>query len=400
MTGTCIHSRPIHTKGQSCGGASPPAPKCAAGLNCMPTTPDASTQRYPGVCWPSAEISNVGGVCGDSSENATFVDAEGPYKSLVACAQRLVCIRDDRRWNESGNCKRKTDPEYVELIASSTTTSSAPTKTAAPIAGGKGALCGPEYQTDILAPSPKCTEGFCCGREGKCGIGDAFCGMGCQKAFGMCGPKIGESGSEGGNGTPSTRNGGSSATTSAGGKGGSTKTTQGTGRLTVRGSVSSTPIPTPKVYVEGGRKGAKPTRTTRKQKPKTTSRGPVQLTDIAFGYTKPHPAQALATPSPTTATHGPMPTGPTTTANAGKILPYPLTRMSVTSTSTKPRRVRTKPPIRNQPAVTRSAGRPAAPRPTQMAASHGGKPPKPAPRPTQHHLPGKNTVSKPVGTGT
>ncbi|APA06639.1 hypothetical protein SS1G_04786 [Sclerotinia sclerotiorum 1980 UF-70] len=172
--------------------------------------PDADVTRkssesgtFTGTCGPVNGVASSGSEAGSSSapagsssdESSSSPVASAPYSPAVSASSAPAPV-----------VSPSTTPISIEIIpttaASSTLTSAtvAPTSAAAsptvgattPSSSGTSGAVKPSVD-GLCSGGKTCTgSGFgpCCSRDGFCGIGDAWCGAGCQPGFGTCGTTI------------------------------------------------------------------------------------------------------------------------------------------------------------------------------------------------------------------
>ncbi|KAK8156434.1 hypothetical protein BKA80DRAFT_225161, partial [Phyllosticta citrichinensis] len=88
---------------------------------------------------------------------------------------RDVCSGSDDPW-----CGDGCQPEYGNCSATTTDPSKPPTSTTPSGIPFPDGACGPTYGYQT------CANSTCCSEWGFCGIGDGYCGAGCQTAYGQC----------------------------------------------------------------------------------------------------------------------------------------------------------------------------------------------------------------------
>ncbi|CAD6441607.1 82ef1843-6d2d-4030-a51c-dc3cc06517a2-CDS [Sclerotinia trifoliorum] len=172
--------------------------------------PDADVTRkssesgtFTGTCGPVNGVVSSGSEAGSSSAPAGSSSGESSG-SPVASAPSAPAVSASSA--PAPVASSSTTPISIEIIpttpASSTLSSATIASTSAAVSptvgatapsssGSSGAV---QPSTDGLCSGGKtCTgSGFgpCCSRDGFCGIGDAWCGAGCQPGFGTCGTTI------------------------------------------------------------------------------------------------------------------------------------------------------------------------------------------------------------------
>ncbi|KAJ8069910.1 hypothetical protein OCU04_000318 [Sclerotinia nivalis] len=173
--------------------------------------PDADVTRkssdsgtFTGTCGPVNGVASSGSEAGSSSAPAAGSSGGESSSSSTASAPSAPAVSVSSA--PAPVASSSTTPISIEIIpttAASSTLSSATiaaTSTAAsPTAGAttpssSGTSGAVQASTDGLCSGGKtCTgSGFgpCCSRDGFCGIGDAWCGAGCQPGFGTCGTTL------------------------------------------------------------------------------------------------------------------------------------------------------------------------------------------------------------------
>ncbi|KAA8576729.1 hypothetical protein EYC84_006798 [Monilinia fructicola] len=175
--------------------------------------PDADVTRsssdsgsFTGTCGPVNGVASSGSGStsgsssgGDSSSSSVSASSATAASASSATAASATSATDDSASSAPASvASSSTTPISIVIIPTGTAASSAAGRVATsasafPSGAGRGAGSVRVSTNGICSGGKTCTGstyGACCSKDGFCGNGDAWCGVGCQSRFGSCGTTL------------------------------------------------------------------------------------------------------------------------------------------------------------------------------------------------------------------